>query len=128
MSRTTVSGQTGRLLHGLSGNWECMMLGRAAALMGTKHYYDMGRKWEDEADRKAGREVMPWWFYYTQAYSLDGPACKEFAQALLNVTDEALDAMLPYMRTEYTKDELRKQLKDFGRYFARLKNGYKALS
>ncbi len=118
MSRTTLSGQTGKPLFGLSGNAECIFLGRVACLMGAKYHK---LNYIEEPG-----ENLPHWFYCTQAYDLNKEECKEFAAALINVTDEVIDTIYPVTYTFVgTKQELKATIIWYGKYFARLKNGYK---
>lgn len=127
MSRTLLSGSTGKLLSFPSGNWECIILGRVAALMKTKHY-EISRSARDminRTDRENNQPKKPWWFFANQPYHLDGPACREFANALINVTDKVVAKIHPHTHTFVgTPAELKEAIVWQGKRYARLKQGY----
>lgn len=133
MSRTLVSGATGRLLSWPSGNWECDILGRVACLMGTPHYYDRAQPgtfgawaWKEFFELPENKDKK--WLAASQAYDLDGPACKEFAEALINVTDEVIATIHPETRTFIgTPEELKEAVVWQGKQYRKLKKGYKCL-
>lgn len=130
MSRTLISGATGKNLAFSSGNWECIILGRVAALMKTKHYIidESCKRMCDEIDRENNRPKKPWWFYANQPYRLDGPACREFAEALINVTDKVVAKIHPHTHTFIgTPTELKETIVWQGKRYAKLKKGYTAV-
>lgn len=129
MNRTTLSGQTGRVLNGLSGNWETKIIGRIAHISLGKYFY-VNENIKTIHDTRAGLDgqpIKPDWYWADQAYSLDGPSCRELADALINVTDEQIATIRPETHSFVgTSEELKHAIRYLGRYFKRLKNGYKA--
>jgi hypothetical protein len=105
LNRTVVRRATGRRLLWASGDWECLILGRVARLMGTPHFLlaECGRGLVDQIDKRVGRKPKPDWFFSDQPYELDGSACKEFAEALINVTDEVIATIHPWIHTQEFK-------------------------
>jgi hypothetical protein len=127
MSRTLFSGSTGKPLSFPSGNWECIILGRVAALMKTKHYIvNKTARWHImKTDRENKRPRKPWWYFVDQPYQLDGPACREFANALINVTDKVVAKIHPHTHTFIgTPAELKEAIVWQGKRYAKLKQGY----
>jgi hypothetical protein len=119
MSRTIVDNATGDFVQ-VSGNWETPTLGRVACLMLGKHYYKM---------TNIGDPGDPEWLNADQAYSLDGPECQEFAQALINVTDEVVEKVRPYacVVPETTLQEMKECIIEHGEIYRKLKKGYREL-
>jgi hypothetical protein len=101
--------------------------------MGTPHYYDRAQPgtfgawaWKEFFELPENKDKK--WLAASQAYDLDGPACKEFAEALINVTDEVIATIHPETRTFIgTPEELKEAVVWQGKQYRKLKKGYKCL-
>lgn len=126
MSRTLVSGKTGKVLFGISGNFECPILGRTAYLMGLHDIFteENGGILHLQIDELEKEKI---WLKYTQPYSLNAIDCQRFAHALSNVTDDIIDQLLPDIYPEISKSGLKQIIQYYGHYYKRLKNGYNSV-
>lgn len=98
--------------------------------MGTPHYYEnkMGKRVMDRIDRENGRPTKPDWYFSEQPYELDGEKCREFAEALIGVTDEVIATIHPEtFAFEGTPAELKAAVIWQGRMYRKLKQGYSSV-